>query len=220
MPKALAVFLLFIPLLSLSQVSVIELDVRSIPEPVTRDLVVERWNHAQPGYQQLSQQAKDLLYWTNYSRNNPKKFWDSAIVPIVKLFPRLQMPEARSLEQDLAQTGSLPMFTLNRTLVKTAQAHANDMAANKPGISHVSTNGIDFATRMRQAGIRKYASENISISSQGVLLAVVLLYLDIDLPALGHRKTLLDPNLREIGVGAALYGKDQYFLVQDFASQQ
>lgn len=220
MPKALAVFLCFIPLLSFSQISIVELEVRPIPEPATRDTVVDRWNLSQPGYQKLSPQAKELLYWTNYSRNSPKKFWDSAVAPVIQLFPRLQTPEARSLEQELSRTGPLPMFRLNTTLVNTAQVHANDIAVHKAGASHLSTKGIDFATRMRMAGIRRAASENISISSQGILLSVILLYLDIDLPALGHRKTLLDPNLREIGVGAAFYGKDQWFLVQDFASQQ
>lgn len=220
MPKVLAIFLCFVPLLSFSQVSVVELEVRPIPEPHTRDTVVDRWNFAQPGYQKLSQQAKELFYWTNYCRNSPKKFWDSAAASIIKLFPRLQTPEARSLEQALIHAGTLSMFRLNPILVKTAQGHANDMAANQAGASHISTNGTDFATRMRLAGIRGAANENISISSQSILLSVILLYLDIDLPALGHRKTLLDPNLREIGVGATLYGKDQWFLVQDFACQQ
>lgn len=220
MPKALVIFLCFIPFLSFSQVSVVELEVRPIPGPVTRDSVVDRWNFAQPGYQKLPPQAKELLYWTNYSRHNPKKFWDSAAAPIIHLFPRLQTPEAQSLEQALTHTGPLSLFRLNAVLVKTAQAHANDMAANLAGASHISTSGNDFATRMRIAGIRGAANENVSISSQSILLSVILLYLDIDLPALGHRKTLLDPNLREIGVGAALYGKDQWFLVQDFASQQ
>ena len=45
-------------------------------------------------------------------------------------------------------------------------------------------------------------------------------YLDMGLPEQGHRKALLDPSLREIGVGSALYGVDQYFLVQDLACSQ
>jgi len=220
MSKALAVFLCFIPFLSFSQISVVELEVRPIQEPVTRDTVVDRWNHSQPGFHELPQQAKELLYWTNYSRNNPKKFWDSAVLTIIRTFPDLNKTEARSLELHLSRVGPLPMFSLNPVLVKTAQAHANDMADKQAGPSHISSNGASFARRMQMAGIYRYAKENISISSQGVLLAVVLLYLDINLPEMGHRSTLFDPSLREIGVGAALYGKDQYFLVQDFAGRQ
>jgi uncharacterized protein YkwD len=69
-------------------------------------------------------------------------------------------------------------------------------------------------------GIKYCAAENISLSSQSILLSTVLLYLDIGLPGLGHRKALLDPNLKEIGVGSALYPTGQYFLVQDFACAQ
>lgn len=221
MLKVLVLFFLFVvPLFSFSQLSVVELEVRAIPEPVRRDMVVDQWNFSQPNYPKLSQQARDLFYWTNYSRNNPKKFWDSAVVPILTLFPRLNKTEALSLELTLTQAGTLPMFVLNTALVKTAQAHAGDIAARNASPSHTSTNGTDFSTRMKLAGIRRCASENISLSSQSVLLSVVLLYLDIDLPNLGHRKTLLDPNLREIGIGSALYGKDQWFLVQDFSCQQ
>lgn len=213
-------FLVVVPLFSFSQLSVIELEARTIPEPVGRDTVVDQWNFSQPNYPKLPQQARDLLYWTNYSRNNPKKFWDSTVLPILAIFPSLNKQEARSLEQILTRTGSLPMFTLNAQLVKTAQAHAADIAGKNARPGHTSTNGVDFGTRMKLAGIRRCANENISLSSQSILLSVVLLYLDIGLPDLGHRKTLLDASLREIGIGSALYGKDQWFLVQDFACQQ
>lgn len=220
MYKTLAFLFLLIPFLSFSQLSIVELEAKKVPEPFTRDAAVDRWNLSQPGYPLLPKEAQALLYWTNYSRNNPKQFWDSAVVPILALFPSLNKQEARSLEQTLGQTGPLPMFTLNAQLVKTAQAHAADIAGKNARPSHTSTNGSDFGARMKQAGIRRCANENISLSSQSILLSVVLLYLDIGLPDLGHRKTLLDTNLREIGVGSALYGKDQWFLVQDFACQQ
>lgn len=220
MYKTLAFLFLVIPVLSFSQLSIVELEAKKVPEPISRDAAVDQWNLSQPGFPLLSKEAQALLYWTNYSRNNPKKFWDSAVIPILTLFPSLNKQEARSLEQALGQTGQLPMFTLNAQLVKTAQAHAADIAGKNARPSHTSTNGADFGARMKQAGIRRCANENISLSSQSILLSVVLLYLDIGLPDLGHRKTLLDANLREIGVGSALYGKDQWFLVQDFACQQ
>lgn len=220
MYKTLVFLFLVIPVLSFSQLSMVELEAKKVPEPIFRDAAVDQWNLSQAGFPLLPKEAQALLYWTNYSRNNPKKFWDSAIIPILTLFPSLNKQEARSLEHTLSQTGPLPMFTLNAQLVKTAQAHAADIAGKNARPGHTSTNGADFGARMKQAGIRRCANENISLSSQSILLSVVLLYLDIGLPDLGHRKTLLDANLREIGVGSALYGKDQWFLVQDFACQQ
>ena len=220
MAKLLLVFLLSFPLLSFCQLSMIELEERTIPEPKTRDLVVDQWNQLQPGFDKLPVQAQEQLYWTNYARNNPQKFWDSVVTPVLTIFPPLNNSEARGLKADLLKAGKLSMFSLNDILIKTAQAHASDIAYKKAPLSHNSTNGMDFGTRMKQAGIKYCANENISLSSQSVLLSVLLLYLDIGLPGLGHRKALLDPGLREIGVGSALYGKDQYFLVQDLACSQ
>lgn len=218
----LSLFLLLaFPLISFSQLSIVELDSKKVPEPITRDTVVDAWNLLQPGYEKLSKQAKELLYWTNYCRNNPQKFWDSVALPVINTFPKeLNKQEAKSLRLDLIRMGQLPMFKLNPILTKTAQAHAIDIAGKTALPNHNSTNGTDFGTRMKQAGIKYCANQNIALSSQGVLLSVMLLYLDIGLPNLGHRKTLLDANLREIGVGAAFYGVDQYFLVQDFACLQ
>lgn len=217
--RLLLVLLLSSPLLSYSQISLIELEVRPVPEPGI-DSVVENWNRSQPGYNKLPLQAKKFLYWTNYSRNNPKKFWDSAVVPLLAIFPPMNKQEAQSLKTDLLRAGSLPMFTLNEALVITAQGHASDIGRKKAPLGHTSTDGTDFGSRMKRAGIKYCASENISLSSQSILLSMALLYLDIGLSSLGHRKTLLDPNLKEIGVGSALYHTDQYFLVQDFACAQ
>ncbi len=220
MPRIPFLLFLFLPLFSLAQLTVVELEVKKIPEPVSRDSAVDAWNITQPGYRQLPQRSKELLYWTNLARHNPKYFWDSVLVPLLRAFPKLNKTEAKSLELDLKRAGQLPMFSLNTILIRTAQAHATDIGSKKATLGHNSSTGVDFGTRMRLAGIRRCANENIALSSQNVLLSVALLYLDINLPALSHRKTLLDPNLREIGVGSALYGQDQYFLVQDFACAQ
>jgi len=220
MYKFLVILLLALPLFSHSQMSRIELDSKTVPEPINRDTEVDNWNLSQPGYQKLPEEAKQLLYWTNYCRNNPQKFWDSVVVPVLIVFPPLNTSETHSLKADLLYTGRLPMFSLNKVLVKTAQLHASDISRKKSPLGHNSTDGTDFGTRMKRAGIKTCANENISLSSQSVLLSVLLLYLDIKLPGLGHRKALLDRNLCEIGVGSALYGVDQYFLVQDLGCRQ
>ncbi|MES2003734.1 MAG: CAP domain-containing protein [Bacteroidota bacterium] len=220
MLRVLFLLLIAFPLFTSAQISVIELDAKTVPQPILRDSAVDQWNLSLPGYNQLPEEAKGLLYWTNFCRYNPKKFWDSAVVPILKTFPTLNKVEAKSLELDLVRAGKLPMFVLNTSLITTAQSHSADIAGKKAPLSHTSTNGTDFSARMKRAGIKQCANENISLSSQSVLLSVVLLYLDIGIPSLGHRKALLDPSLRETGVGSALYDKDQYFLVQDFSCSQ
>lgn len=220
MAKLFLILFLSVPFFSLAQFSMVELEVRDVPQPKHRDTIVERWNQSQPGYEKLPAQAKENLYWTNFARKNPQVFWDSVVSPSLLVFAPFNRPESKTLKADLLKAGRLPMFVLSAALIRTAQSHASDIAYKKSAPSHTSTNGTDFGTRMKQAGIKNCASENISISSQSILLSVLLLYLDIGVPGLGHRKALLDQNLREIGVGSALYGKDQYFLVQDISCTQ
>jgi hypothetical protein len=203
-----------------AQIASIELADKPVPEPITRNLAVENWNNAQKGFKTLSSQAKEFLYWVNLGRTAPQQFWDSAFLPVAAAFPELTGQDARSLYQDLVKTGPLPMFALNANLVASAQAHAADISGNNKPASHNSSDGTNFGVRIKKAGIRFCAGENIAISSHSVLMSVILLYLDIGLPEKGHRKSLLNPNYRETGIGSAVYGKDQFFLVQDLSCAQ
>ncbi len=218
--KVLVTCLFFAPLFSFSQISTIDLVIKTVPKPVSRDTAADNWDLRLPAYHTLSDKAKDVLYWTNYCRNNPQKFWDTVMAPILVAFPKLQGPEANSLKADLLDAGKLPMFILNDALLKTAQSHAVDISRKPSPPSHTSTNGTDFGTRMNRAGIKTCASENISVGYNEVLLSIALLYLDIGLPERGHRKALLNSSLLEIGIGCSPYGKDQFFIVEDFACAQ
>jgi hypothetical protein len=212
--------LLSFPLLSRSQMASIELISKDVPEPLTREENVVKWNAQQPGYQGLNDRSKEFLYWVNFCRSNPERFWDSVIRPVLKAFPNLKGPESESLYKDLLNQGPLPMFALNTSLIRTAQSHATDITSKSARPSHTGTDGTDFGTRIKRAGIRSCASENIAITSQSTLLSVLLLYLDIGLPDKGHRKSLLNPSHKETGIGSAPYGKDQFFFVQDLSCSQ
>ncbi len=220
MLRSLAFYLLLFPLFSFAQISIVELEVRHVPSPAIRDTVVDHWNLSQPKYETLPGQAKDFLYWVNYSRRNPKRFWDSIVSPILRVFPSLADSEAISLKADLFQTDPLPMFALNEILLQTAQLHASDIVNNNASPSHVSTNGTNFGERMKRAGIKYCASENFSLCSHGALVAVVLLYLDIGIPNPSHRKSLLNPMFVETGIGSASYSNEQFFFVQDLSCAQ
>jgi hypothetical protein len=220
MRRSFLVLLFFIPLFSFSQMASIELVARPVPVPAVLDTAVLNWTQSQAGFRSLNKDARDFYYFINLARLKPGQFWDSVLVPLFETFPNLRGRDAQSLANDLEKTGPLPMLALNPLLIRTAQGHATDIAGKHLAPSHTSSNGTDFGTRIKAAGIKYCASENISISSQATVLAVVLLYLDIGLPEKGHRKALLDGKLREMGVGVAPYGKDQTFFVQDLACAQ
>lgn len=200
-----------------AQLSEVELPVKKIPTPAFRDTLVEQWNRSFPVYASLTTYEKESMYWVNLARRNPQFFCDSVVRPVLRLFPELQGTEARSMLKDLISAGPLPMFEPHRVLIKLARDHAQDLATKKAPLSHTSTNGTDFGTRIRRAGVNTCAGENIGLGSQGILLSVVLLYLDKGLLPPAHRQTLLSRQYTQIGVGVKDYGAGQLLLVQDFS---
>lgn len=188
--------------------------------PTTWDDSVVDFNKNQKGYSRLTNREKEYYYWINYSRRNPKRFWDSICVPIIKRQPALKNSKyAASLKSDLYKTESLPLFRLNDTLITTAANHAKDIAKNHKSISHNSSNGTTFAQRMINAGVKYAAGENIGMGPDDMIMSLFLLYLDQGLADLGHRKTLL--NEKYISIGLGVYQKNRTYIinVQDFGSK-
>jgi hypothetical protein len=163
----------------------------------------------------------DWFYWTNYSRQRPKAFWDSIVAPILATYPHMNTSYAASLKRELYQSGGFPLVKPNVNLLKVAQSHASDLAKNTPGnISHSSTNGTAFEQRIFRAGIQKCAAENLSLGPLNPVLSLVLLYIDEGLSGLGHRKNLMNPYYIEMGIGIAKTKGDASVVVQDFACDQ
>lgn len=213
----LVAFLLFTGSPAIAQLSEVELPVKKIPHPAFRDTLVDKWNKSFPVYASLTPEEKESLYWVNLARRNPVFFCDSVLRPLLRIFPELQGPEARAMLKEVLETGTLPMYEPHRVLIKLARDHAQDLASKKAPLSHNSTNGTSFSTRMLKGGVNTCAAENLSMGSQGILLSVVLLYLDKGLVPAAHRQTLLSKQYTQIGVGARSFGSDQVILVQDFS---
>lgn len=172
-----------------------------------------------PFYSYLSTAEKEHFYWLNYSRTNPKLFWDSAIQPILDQFPNLKGNNAKSLKEDLLKSPPLTRLYLNKSLISIAQTQANDNL--KQGrLSHTNSKGKRFDQRIREVGIKRCASENLVMGPSNTLFALILLYLDIEVPDLGHRKNLLNPQYAEIGLGVASKTGETIYIVQDFACTQ
>ncbi len=220
--KYLLILILSLPLLVQAQYSTVSLEDRPIKVVVTRDLSIEEWCSNLPQYNSLSADAKELLYWTNYSRQNPKKFWDSICAPIINLFPQLKSGTyAWELKYELYNAPAMPLLRINDTLTHIAQSHADDIGLKKAPFQHTSTDGTTFQKRFKRAGLRNYGGENISLGGGKMLLSLVMLYLDHGLEFPGHRRTLLNPVYTDMGIGLTNYGNtESVFMVQDFSSSQ
>jgi len=188
----------------------------TIPKPDI-DTRVRSWTDGQPNLHKLSLTEQDFYYWVNYSRANPRRFLDSVVIPITELYPQLKGEYFESLRKDLMATDSLPLLVLNAGLIGLAKNHAIDITSHDAKPSHTSTNGDTFSDRFRKENLQKCGAENLSFGAGQPLFLLTLLYLDIDMPSLGHRKTLLNTQYRETGIGAENFKNGSIFLVEDFA---
>ena len=184
------------------------------------DRTVDTWNKNQPGFSSLTASEREFFYWVNYSRANLQRFFDSVVVPIVDLYPQLKGENFESLRKDLENPPAIKLLALNMDLEKMAKEHAVDIVRNESRPSHNSTNGDSFADRFKQKGLKNCGAENLSFGAGDPAFLLVLLYLDINVPDLGHRKTLLNPNYTDTGIGAETYKDGSIFIVEDFSCPQ
>jgi hypothetical protein len=219
--KQLLLIILLLPAISWAQhFSTSTIQLKPMPNMPLRQAGIEAYLKATPGFNSLSPEAKDWFYWTNYSRVNPREFYDSVVVPVLKTFPNLQSSYTNSLKRDLYAATPLEMVHPSALLAKLAQTHADELRASKSTPSHTSPSGITFQTRMTNANVKNCAGENISYGPLNTVLALVFLYIDQGIPDMGHRKTLMSSAYTQMGVGISVYPDGSYMVVQDFSCNQ
>ncbi|HLL43206.1 MAG TPA: CAP domain-containing protein [Segetibacter sp.] len=219
--KLFLFFALILPVICFSQhLGTTILPVKEMPSLSSNNVSILEFLKNSPEYESLDTMEKEWFYWTNYSRSNPKGFWDSVIVPMIASFPNLKSAYTESLKRDLYNTKALPLVKPNVELLKISQAFAVDLSSKNAPPSHTSPSGKTFSDRMKSSGIVKCAGENISYGPLNPVLMLVLLYIDEGVPALGHRKTLLNPSFVEMGIGVAKYKNGNSIVIQDFACAQ
>lgn len=220
--KLLLALLLTLPVVSISQrTTTTVMTVKPLPPLPPKDPSLSAYVNSFAELKGLPASFQDWFYWTNYSRQRPKAFWDSVVVPILNTYPHMNTGYAASLKKELYQSKGYPLIKPNAQLLKAAQNHAFDLARNAPGtISHSSTNGTPFEQRIFKAGIQKCAAENLSLGPLNPVLSLILLYIDEGLPGLGHRKNLMNPYYVEMGIGVAKTKGELSVVVQDFACDQ
>ena len=196
------------------------LEIKPLPKMPGKDPVVQKFMQDIPELVSLNPVQYDWFYWTNYSRVNPRRFWDSVVAPLLVTFPPLKNSFSSSLKADLYKAPPLPMLRPNNSLQKVAGEHASELAKKKAGPSHTSPSGRTFEDRMVAAGIQSCAGENISFGPWDPVLMLTLLYIDEGVSNLGHRKSLLEPSYQEMGIGAGVYPDNRVLVVQDFACSQ
>jgi uncharacterized protein YkwD len=117
--------------------------------------------------------------------------------------------ELTNIERNKA---SLPPLRLNPQLTTAAQTHSENMARSK-SISHQLPGELSLGDRISRAGYKWSAiAENVAGGQKTPELAVSAWINEVP-PNDGHRRNILNPNYRELGVG---YSNNYW--TQDFAS--
>lgn len=189
------------------------------PLPIKEDKVIA-FNAKFPDLAEMTKLTQDWFYWTNYSRAEPRKFYDSVVAPLLVAMPILKGPNATSLKKELYQSPALPMLRPNSDLKKVAEHFADEMTKRNASPSHNSPSGSTFQSRMESIKIKFCAGENISWGKPNTALMLALLFIDEGVSDLGHRKTLLDASFTEMGIGYNVYPDGKYMVVQDFVCSQ
>lgn len=219
--KQLLVIAFFVPFSSIGQLvgNNVLPDIELPPQP-QRDSKVDAFTFQFIELGKMPQLNQDWFYWTNYSRANPRRFYDSVIVPLLIFMPNLNGGNARSLKNELYGSPSLPMLRPNKDLMKVAEDFAEEMASKNAPPSHNSPSGSTFQSRMESIKIKLCAGENISWGKPKTLLMLALLYIDEGVADLGHRRSLLNPAFTEMGIAHNVYSDGKFMVVQDFACSQ
>ncbi len=106
-----------------------------------------------------------------------------------------------------------PAVTVDDRLTAAARAHSADMAA-RDYFSHTTPEGVDFATRITNAGYRwSGAAENIA-KGQRTPQEVMTSWMNSD----GHKANILNCGYKNLGVGVAADSSGTLLWTQDFAS--
>ncbi len=106
---------------------------------------------------------------------------------------------------------NLPPFTWNDSVAVVARAHSVDMM-NRGFFAHVNPDGITLGQRLRIGGVKYgYAAENIA-RGYGTPERFVQGWMESP----GHRKNILNPSLKKLGVGVSEAGPSNVFATQDF----
>ncbi len=102
----------------------------------------------------------------------------------------------------------LSALRMSSTLQKSATSHACDMAA-RDYFAHEGPGGPSFLQRLQKAGYRiRAANENIAKTSSTSVEQVASLWRNSP----GHLANVLDPKVREVGVGLAEAGGKVYWV--------
>lgn len=179
----------------------------------------------------LSSIEKKIIIELNKVRTKPKEYADYYLEPMRDLYRGniLQYPGeialrtkegVSALEECISVLRSKkPIGTLSTTegLYRAAKDHMEDQS-NTGRTGHNGSDGSSPSQRMKRYGEwKKTAGENVAYGNDIARRVVISLLVDDGVPSRGHRKNIMNPEFRYVGVAHGTHPQIRTVTVMDFA---
>jgi uncharacterized protein YkwD len=158
----------------------------------------------------------EVLGLMNEVRTNPSLFLKDRLLPYLAQKPMEENTYVRSLKEELENRQAVGALTLSPVLSGLAKGHATDMGKHGT-VSHDSSNGTPFAERVRKKVKNGLIAENCDYGNETAIDIVMSLLIDDGVQSLGHRKTILNPQLHFVGIAIEPHKSYGTNCVMDFA---
>ncbi|MFI5204597.1 MAG: CAP domain-containing protein [Flavobacteriales bacterium] len=159
----------------------------------------------------MTDTERDVIYYCNLARLDPKKFADTYVTDYIKTNVKKETSYTRSLVRDLKK--ARPMYVLqgSQDLYQCAYDHA--VKSGKKG----TTGHQELVKRMKKfAPARNPYGENCDYGNDNALDIVMSWLIDEGVSDLSHRKNMLDKEYTSAGVSIQPHKKMRVNAVMDF----
>lgn len=186
------------------------------PEEMIREMMGESWGRdmiLNPDFRHVA---------AGYGANNTpyRHYWAIGFAaPAIEDLDTLAAEVVRLTNLARKKHGLAPLV-MSRELNKSARFHAKFMARNDC-FDHLCPNEPNLGKRARDAGYKwRAVAENIAAGQEGAAEVV-----DRWMASPGHRKNILNPRYKEIGIGYVLLDRDggkvamRHYWVQNFGAR-
>lgn len=179
----------------------------------------------------LSEIEKEILTEINMVRTNPRMYNEEFVKPLLRFYEGLyfrypgQVPvvtaegKAALLDCIDALEEAIPVSTMqaSKGLTKAASDLLKDQTRTGR-LGHTGKDGSNPFERMQRYGSWQHlAAENIDYGNNSARWIVLSLLIDDGVPGRGHRKNLLNPELKVIGIAYGTHPTYSNMCVMDMA---
>lgn len=179
----------------------------------------------------LSPIEKEIIFEINRFRSNPAKYANDYIAPLARYYENkiLHYPNDKSIithegakalrecVRVLKKATPQPIIYPNKALTKAAKDHQKDQAkTGKTG--HSGSDHSNLQQRIERYGKWQVRiAENIAYGNYSAQQVVIFLLIDDSVKNRGHRKNLLHPAYKTVGVAFGKHPVYSTMCVMDFA---